>query len=322
MSKVLLAQEIHKDAYQFLKDKGFEIEISPSPDDEIVRQYIKNADAIIVRTATKLSRNTIFSADNLKVIARTGAGVDNVDVAAASERNIPVCNTPEANIDSVAEHTIAFILALTKYLNVMDHAVRANNFAVRNSYLPTDLGGKTLGLIGFGKIGRKVAEKCSNCFDMKILFYDPYISSNDDFKFSCVKVANIEAVFENSDFISIHMPYTKDNHHLINKNLLDKMKNSAFIVNTSRGGIIDENDLAEVLSSGKIAGAALDVFENEPPQADNSLLKLDNIFLSPHSAALTKESARRMAMHAAEGVADILEGKKPKWVFNRDKIKL
>jgi D-3-phosphoglycerate dehydrogenase len=154
------------------------------------------------------------------------------------------------------------------------------------------------------------------------MFYDPYISGNDAFGFSCSKAANIEAVFENSDFISIHIPYTKDSHHLINKNLLDKMKNSAFIINTSRGGIIDEKDLAEALSSGKIAGAALDVFENEPPEADNPLLKLDNIFLSPHTAALTKESARRMAMHAAEGVADILEGKKPKWVFNRDEIKL
>lgn len=322
MSKVLLAQEIHKDAYQFLKDKGFEIVISPSPNDEIIRNYIQNADAIIVRTATKLSRYTIFSADNLKVIARTGAGVDNVDVAAASERNIPVCNTPEANTDSVAEHTLAFILALSKYLNKMDYAVRANNFAVRNSYLPIDLGGKTLGLVGFGKIGRKVAEKCSNCFDMKIMFYDPYISNNDDFGFSYVQAASIEAIFENSDFISIHMPYSRDNHHLVNKNLLDKMKNTSFIINTSRGGIIDENDLAEALSDGKIAGAALDVFENEPPQADNPLLKLENIFLSPHSAALTKESARRMAMHAAEGVADILRGKNPKWVFNRDKIKI
>ena len=322
MSKVLLAQEIHKDACQFLKDKGFEIEISPSPNEEVIIQHIQNVDAIIVRTATKLSRNTIFSADNLKVIARTGTGVDNVDVAAASERNIPVCNTPESNIESVAEHTMAFILALSKYLNKMDHSVRVGNFTERYSYLPIDLGGRTLGLVGFGKIGRKVAKKCSDCFDMKIMFYDPYISSKEDFGFSCVQAASIGALFENSDFISIHISYTKENRHLINKNLLARMKNTAFIINTSRGGIIEEADLAEALSGGKIAGAALDVFENEPLEADNPLLKLDNILLSPHSAALTKKSVRRTAMHAVECVADILEGKNPKWVFNRDKIKL
>ncbi|MHB1253410.1 MAG: Rossmann-fold NAD(P)-binding domain-containing protein, partial [Candidatus Humimicrobiaceae bacterium] len=132
MGKVLLSQEIHKDAVKLLKDKGLEIVISPSPEDEVVKKLAFNADAIIVRTATKLSRETIFSAKNLKVIARTGAGVDNVDVNAATERNIPVCNTPEANVDSVAEHAIAFMFGLSKYLTIMDAAVREDNFAIRN----------------------------------------------------------------------------------------------------------------------------------------------------------------------------------------------
>jgi D-3-phosphoglycerate dehydrogenase len=321
MNKVLLSQEIHKDAVKLLKDKGFEIVVSPSPEDEAVRQLAFDADAIIVRTATKLSRETIFSASNLKVIARTGAGVDNVDVDAATEKNIPVCNTPEANVDSVAEHAIAFMFGLSKYLTIMDAAVRENNFAIRNNYMPIDLEEKILGLVGFGKIGRKVGQICNRCFKMKIFYYDLFLPENIQTNFECERCNKIEEIFSISDFISIHIPCTKENHHIVNKDILGMMKKSSFIINTSRGGIIDEDALAVVLEEGKIAGAALDVFENEPPKADNALLKLKNVILTPHSAALTKESSRRMAMHAAEGVADVLEGRQPKWIFNKNKLK-
>jgi D-3-phosphoglycerate dehydrogenase len=322
MKKVLLSQEIHKDAISFLKQKGFELFTAPSPDDETVRKYAADADGIIVRTATKLSRETIFAAGQLKVIARTGAGVDNVDVAAATEKNIPVCNTPAANIDSVAEHAVAFILALSKYLFMMDKAVRSGNFSVRNSYMPMDLEDKTLGLLGFGRIGRKAAGICSSSFGMKIKFFDPYLGADIKENFPFEKVDEMDELFKVSDFVSIHIPFTKENYHMIGSELLKKMKPGAFLVNTSRGGIIDEAALAEALSLGTIAGAALDVFEDEPPKPDNPLLKADNVILTPHSAALTKESSRRMAMHAAQGVADVLEGKTPQWVFNRDKIKM
>jgi D-3-phosphoglycerate dehydrogenase len=322
MKNILLSQKIHEDAIEFLKNKGFNITISPSPDDETVRENAGEADAIIVRTATKLSRETIFSSPRLKVIARTGGGVDNVDIEAASEKNIPVCNTPEANTDSVAEHALAFMLALSKYLNKMDSEVRSGNFAIRNSYLPVDMAEKTLGLVGFGKIGRKLAKLCYSCFKMNILFFDPYVQEFKEDDFQCKKMESMDKLFELSDFISVHIPYTKENHHIIGEKLLGRMKKSAFIINTSRGGIIDEKALAEALNEEKISGAALDVFENEPPENDNPLLMTDNVYLTPHSAALTKESSRRMAMHAAEGVADFLEGKNPKWVFNRDKIKI
>jgi D-3-phosphoglycerate dehydrogenase len=322
MKKVLLSQEIHKDAISFLIQKGFELFTAPSPEDEVVRKYAADADGIIVRTATKLSRDTIFAAGRLKVIARTGAGVDNVDVEAATEKNIPVCNTPAANIDSVAQHAVAFILALSKYLFRMDQAVRSGNFAVRNSYMPMDLEDKTLGLLGFGKIGRKVAGICSSCFGMKIKFFDPYLGAGIKESFPFEKIDTMYELFKISDFVSIHIPFTKENYHMIGIECLKKMMPGAFLINTSRGGIIDEAALAEALSSGTIAGAALDVFEDEPPKPDNPLLKVQNIILTPHSAALTKESSRRMAMHAAQGVADVLEGKTPQWVFNRDKIKM
>jgi len=157
---------------------------------------------------------------------------------------------------------------------------------------------------------------------MKILFYDPFIEESKEIDFQCEKLNSIDELFSVSDFISLHIPYTKENHHLVGEKLLGKMKSTAFIINTSRGGIIDENALAQFLSEGRIAGAALDVLENEPPENSSPLLSLENIYLTPHSAALTKESSRRMAMHAAEGVADFLEGKNPRWVFNRDKIKI
>jgi len=322
MKKILLSQEIHKDAINLMLKKGYKVVISSSPDDETVRKYITDANAIIVRTATKLSRKTIFSAQKLEVIARTGSGVDNIDVEAASEKNIPVCNTPAANIESVAEHTIAVILALSRYLFKLDLAVRKCNWRIRNEYLPFDLSGKILGILGLGRIGSLVAEKCYNCFNMEIMFFDPYISEVKNRNIIYKRIHKIEDLFSSSDFISIHIPYTKNNHHIINKNILEKMKISAFLINTSRGGIIEEEALTKILSMGKIAGAALDVFEKEPPLIDNPLMKLDNIIFSPHSAALTKESSKRMAIHAVECVIDILEGRKPRWIFNLESIKL
>jgi len=322
MKKVLLGQKIHEDSIKLLKDNAVEVIISPSPDAEVVKKYIKDADGIIVRTSTKLSRETIFAANKLKVIGRTGVGVDNVDIEAASEKNIPVCNTPEANTQTVAEHTVSFILALAKGLRIVDRAVREGNWKIRHDYITIDISKKTLGLVGFGKIGKATAKKCYDAFSMNIIAYDPFLPENVEVDFPYKLLDRLEEIFEQSDFVSLHMPHTKENHHLINKNLLLKMKNKAYLINTSRGGMVDEQALAEIISEGRIAGAALDVFEDEPPEKDNPLLGLEEVILSPHSAALTKESSRRMAMHAAEGVLDVLEGRKPKWVYNRNKIKL
>ncbi|MGM0365615.1 MAG: hydroxyacid dehydrogenase [Actinomycetota bacterium] len=320
--KVLLGQEIHPDAMNLLKDNGFDIVVSPSPEDKVVRQHIEDAEGIIVRTATKLSRETIMAAKRLKVIGRTGAGVDNVDVGAASERNIPVCNAPEANTYTVAEHAACFMLALAKDLKTMDEAVRGADWGIRNNYTPVDLDSKILGLVGFGKIGRATARICSAAFNMKIIAYDPYLPEKISAGFRFDMANTLEEVFEKSDFISLHIPYNEKNHHLVDKKMLSKMKRSSFIINTSRGGIIDEPALAEAIKQGQISGAALDVFENEPPERNNPLLKLDKVILSPHSAALTKESSSRMAAHAVQGVIDVLKNREPQWAYNRNEISL
>ncbi|MCG9478881.1 MAG: hydroxyacid dehydrogenase [Actinomycetia bacterium] len=320
--KVLLGQNIHEQAINLLKENGLKIEISPSPEDEVVREHIADADAIIVRTATKLSRETIQTAQKLKVIGRTGAGVDNVDIKAASDNNIPVCNAPEANTSTVAEHAVCFMLTLAKDLKSMDAAVRAGNWKIRYNYTPVDISEKTLGLVGFGKIGRTTARMCVQAFGMDIITYDPFLGSDVDVDFSYDMVDTLDELFSKADFVSLHIPYTRENHHIVGKKLIEKMKKSAFLINTSRGGLVDESALARALSDGTIAGAALDVFEDEPPEEDNPVLASDKVILSPHSAALTKESSARMAVHAAQGVIDVLNNRKPTWVFNIKDIRL
>ncbi len=322
MKKVLLGQKIHKDAMKFLEDKGFNLIISDSPGEEIVRNYIGDVDGIIVRTATKLSKETIDAAKKLRVIGRTGKGVDNVDINAATSKNILVCNAPEANTMAVAEHTISFMLALAKDLRVMDNAVRKSNWKIRYNYRPIDISGKTVGIIGFGGIGRATAKKCFDAFDMKIIAHDPFLPENLEAGFPFELKEKLEDIFKKADFVSLHIPFTKENYHLVGEKLLGKMKRGAFLINTSRGGLVDEKALAKAVTNGDIAGAAIDVFEDEPPKKDNLLLKTERIILSPHSAALTKESSKRMAMHAAQGVADVLEGKVPQWIFNRNDINL
>lgn len=312
--RVLLCQDIHEAGRQILRGK-VETVIAPDPSEEKVRAIIPDFHGVIVRTATTLGQETIEAAAKLEVIGRTGAGVDNVDINTAARKGIPVCYTPEANTSSVVEHTLSLILALAKHLPVMDQAVRQGHFKIRYEYRPVDVAGKNIGVIGLGKIGLEVAQRSLAMLKMKVIAYDPYLNHRDT-ALEIEITSDLAALFERADFITVHVPYTKETHHLINRDLLSRMKTSAYLINTSRGAIVDESALSAALSRGKIAGAGLDVYEQEPPSPDNPLLRLSNIILTPHSAALTKECVARMAMDAAQGVLDVLEGRKPKYVFN------
>jgi D-3-phosphoglycerate dehydrogenase len=261
-----------------------------------------------------MTKEVIERAANLKVISRTGVGVDNVDVKAATEKGILVLNTPEANSISVAEHTLALIVAISKQLVMYDSELRAGNFAIRRTNRSVDIDGKTLGLIGCGRIGRFTAEKCKAAFNMNVIGYDPYIKELP----GITLYENIEDVFAKADYISLHLPLTDETRNMVGESLLSKMKPTAFLINTSRGGIVDEAALARMLKEERIAGAALDVLESEPPKADNPLLPLKNVILTPHSAALTKECSARVAHEAALGISDYLKGKTPKFVFNKE----
>ena len=317
--KVLIVQSIHESGIRLLK-KEVEVILARDPSVETVCKEIKGIHAVIVRTAP-FSREIIECADKLEVIGRHGVGVDNIDIKAASERGIPVVNTPDANMVSVAEHTIGFILALAKRLVISDKATRQGNFAIREEFAASDLEGKTLGIVGAGRVGSTLAKKCKAAFNMKVLAYDPYLSSEKAKEMEVSLCDSLPELLKESDFVSIHVPLTRDTEGLMGEKELKLMKPTAFLINVGRGRIVDEKALAKALKEKWVAGAASDVFSQEPPDPDNPLLKVESIILSPHMAALTKECAIRMAYGVAEGVLDALRGNKPKYVANLDLLK-
>ncbi|MHB9097164.1 MAG: hydroxyacid dehydrogenase, partial [Syntrophales bacterium] len=270
---------------------------------------------VVVRMAP-FTREIIEAADSLKVIGRHGVGVDTIDVKAATERGIIVVNTPNANAISVAEHTLTIIGALAKRVTVYNQAIRKGQWEIRNSYRAVDLDGKTLGLVGIGRIGSLVARKAAAAFNMKVIAFDPYVAPEKAQEMGIALVPTSDDVFRQADVVSLHTPLTPETRGFVNAARLRLMKPSAFLVNFSRGEVVEEKALYEALKSGIIAGAAIDVYDPEPPLEDNPLFGLDNIILSPHSAALTQECVIRMAVGAAEGVVDVLSGKRPQFVVN------
>jgi len=312
--KVLIVQPIHNAGIDLLKSAGFEVLYASSPDPEIVAREIKGIDGVIVRTAP-FTGEIIEQADSLKVISRHGVGVDNIDIESASRKGIFVLNTPGVNDVSVAEHTIAIMLALSKRIKDIDNAVRTGNFSIREEYSIIDIDGKVLGIIGFGRIGSLVAKKCRNAFNMKILVYDPYVD-RERVKEVDGELVDLETLLRESDFICIHTPLNNETKGLIGERELRMMKPSSFIINMARGPVWDEKAVARAITEGWIMGAGTDVFVEEPPRIDNPLLGPNNTVLSPHMAALTKECVIRMAVESAQGVIDVLTGKKPKSIVN------
>ena len=313
MQKILLSQKILPAGMDLIKDK-FEVITAPDTSAETMLKLSEDVDAIILRTTSKVDRVVIENARGLKIISRTGAGVDNVDIAAASEKKILVCNLPIANSLSVAEHAVALMMACAKQLPYMDNAVRKGNWAARNANTPAEIEGKTLGIIGLGHIGSIVAGKCL-ALGMKITVYDPYVRDrykDCDYTFC----DSMKELFANADFVTLHCPNIPETKGMITRELLYSMKPSAYIINAARGGIIDEVALSDLLKEKHIAGAALDVFEKEPPLPGNPILHLDNVMVSPHVAALTKEASVRMSYDAAQAVVDCLEGRMPKFIYN------
>ncbi len=320
--KALLPQPIEREAVEILEKGGFEIVVAPDCKPETVGPLLKGAQVVILRTGIKMTEALLAQADELLMISRTGAGVDNVDLAAAAARGVLVTSSLGANTTSVAEHALALMLALSKRLFLMDTEVRAGNFAIRYKNLPRDLGGKTLGVLGFGRIGSLVAKSCRDAFGMKVLANDDYLpQAVKDSYDSWVRFVDRDQLFAEADAVTVHIPFTPEAEGLIGKRLLGKMKPGSIIVNTSRGGIIDEAALAEALRDGPLGGAGLDVFADEPPKADNPLLGIPNAILTPHSAALTEECVVRMATAAADRAVALAKGERPENIANPDALK-
>ena len=318
MGKVLIAQKTHPDVLAILAPHAELVTIREGDADDL-RGKIADCQAILLGTWLRFTADIMDAAPSLKVISRTGAGVDSVDVAAATQRGIRVLYTPGANALTVAEHALTMIAALAKHVVFLDQQVRGDSFKARRLNLPVDLDGKTLGVAGFGAIGRQLAEKCRAAFNMEALVYDPFVTQLPDW---AQAAKTIDEIFEKADFISLHMPLTEETRNMVNARVLSLMKPTAFLVNTSRGEVIDEEALYECLSGKKIAGAGLDVFQKEPPDPGSKLLELPNVILTPHSGALTKECSMRVAKCAAQGIADFFQGKTPAHVFNKEGLEV
>ena len=316
MKKVLLSQAINPAGMKVLEGK-VEPVILADLTVETIKKMVADVEGIILRTNIKVTREIIEAAPCLKIISRTGAGVDNVDVAAATEKGILVCDTPGVNSNSVAEQTLAILLGLAKQLKIMNKAMCEGNWKIRNDSKTVDVEGKTLGLIGIGRIGSLVAYKCRLAFNMKVIAYDPYVKQAEGIELC----PNLDQVFKEADFISIHVPYMEQTHHLVNAKLLNLMKPDAYLINTSRGPLVDEKALIEALEKGSIAGAGLDVFEKEPPSPDNPLLRFNNVIVTPHSSALSRECIMKVHITAAQAVVDFFNGKKPHSVFNEEGLR-
>jgi D-3-phosphoglycerate dehydrogenase len=312
--KVLITQAIHESGVKLLEG-DYEVKVADDCSVEGLKREVKDAYGIIARTAL-VPKEVIDAAPNLQVIGRHGVGVDNIDVAAATARGIPVVFTPNANALSVAEWTLTAIGALAKGLLIYDKATREGQWERRNEYVIVDLDQKTLGLVGIGRIGSLVATKAQAAYNMKVLAYDPYIPPERAQGLGVTLCNSLEEVLREADFVSLHLPLTPESRGLIGKEELALLKPTSFLINAARGGIVDEDALVEALRAGKLAGAALDVFAQEPPPEDHPLWDLDNVIVAPHIAALTIECVIRMATTVARNVRDVLEGRRPEFVVN------
>lgn len=316
---VLIPQDIAKEGKQYLAEHGYEIRMGSGISVDILKKEVADCEAILARTAL-FPAEVIRAGKKLKVIARHGVGVDNIDVDTATRLGIFVTNAPLSNANSVAEHVIGLMIALARNMIRCDREFRNGNFEIRNQLEGLDLEGKTLGLIGIGRIGSRVAKKAALGLEMKVIGYDPYVRQNSVIP-ELKLASDREYVFKNADFISLHTPSIKQTKDPVGKKEFELMKPTAYVINTARGDIIDEAELIRALREKKIAGAALDVFEQEPPAKDNPLFGFDNVILTPHHAAHTKEAKMRMALHAAMGIDEVLSGKKPRWSVNNPIIK-
>ncbi|MGQ9616371.1 MAG: hydroxyacid dehydrogenase [Spirochaetota bacterium] len=320
---VLLPQPVEEEAIQPLKERGVDVVLAPDAKIESVAPLMKRARAVVLRTGIMMTEELLGQSEDLWMISRTGAGVDNVDIKAATKRGVIVTSSIGLNTDSVVEHSLALILSLYKQIPLLDSEVRKGNFGIRYKNLPRDLNGKCLGVVGFGRIGFRVAELCYRMFNMRIIAYDPFLSAEIREKVKgWVSLVSLDDLCSASDVVSIHVPLNEETRGLIGRRHLELMKPDAIIINTSRGGIIDEGALIDALQKGKISGAGLDVFDKEPPDEKNPLLSMDNVILTPHSAALTKECVLKMALSATRRVIDLFDGFVPDNVANPEVLNL
>ena len=297
--KILVADKLSPEGLQVLKQaSGVEVEVKAGLTEDELAEAVVDAQALVIRSGAKVTRKVIEAARELKVIGRAGVGVDNVDLEAATERGIVVMNTPDGNTIAAAEHTVGLILALARNIPRANESLRQGQWE-RAKFVGAELNGKTLGVVGLGRIGSHVA-RVAQALRMKVIAFDPYYSAERAAEAE-VELVDLEQLFSRADIVTLHVPATDETRGMVNARMLEKMKPGAFLINCARGALVDEKALEEALAAGRLAGAALDVFANEPP-GDFELLRLPNFLSTPHIGGSSEEAILAMGRAAIEGL--------------------
>lgn len=315
--RFLLYEPMHEAGTNLLKQYG-EVITAPALDEATLLSLVSDVDAIVIRANGKVTRTIMEAASRLKVVGRHGVGLETIDVPAATERGVWVVYTPEANSESVAEHFVALALILSKRVLESDQALRAGQWKVRYEYIGRELFGKTLGVVGFGRIGRTTARICHHGFGMPVLYYDVVAAPPEVEREAQAERVGVQDLLRAADYVSLNLPLTAETRHIIGREQIRLMKPTAYLLNLGRGPLWDEKAILEALEGRWIAGAGTDVFEEEPTARDNPLFRFPNFVCTPHMAAHTDEAMRRMSL-VAEDVIAVLEGKAPRWPANRPK---
>lgn len=302
---VLICDSINQTGIDILKKAGMKVDYKPNILTDELLSIVKDYQVILVRSRTKITREVIQAASNAKIIARAGVGLDNIEVTAAEEKGIRVVNAPEAAINAVSELTVGNMISLARSIPLADSEMKRGKW-IKKNLMGTELSGKYLGIVGVGNIGRNVG-RIAKALRMNLIGYDPYPIDRDYIKEVGLIVTDLNTLVQSADFITCHVPLLEETKHLFNAELISNMKSTAYIINASRGGVIDETALYNALCNGSIAGAALDVFETEPP-LNNPLIGLSNVICTPHIGAQTKEAQELTSIVIAEKIIQIIRG--------------
>jgi D-3-phosphoglycerate dehydrogenase len=304
MPRVLIADKLETSGLELLRQAGLELDERPGLTGDALREALRAADGVIVRSKPQITAEELENPGKLRAIVRAGVGVDNIDVAAATRKGILVMNTPGGNTVSTAEQTVTLLMSLARHTAAADATVRAGKWD-RNKFTGTQLAGKTLGVVGLGRIGREVARRAAG-LDMKVLGYDPFLAPSAAAQMGIEATGSLDELLPRIDFLTVHTPLTDETRDLIGAAQIAKMRPGSRVINCARGGIINEPALVEALKSGHLAGAALDVYVQEPPPPDHPLLKMPNVVLTPHLGASTVEAQVSVAREAAQLIIDYL----------------
>jgi len=313
--KILITDKMAEEAIMLLKDAGHDVTYDEMDPKTLIAE-IPKYDALMVRSRTKATTEVVKAGakGNLKVIGRAGIGVDNIDIETAAKNGIKVVNSPTGSTKSVAELAVGQMLALVRFIPRGDSTMKQGEW-IKKQLKGIELHGKTLGLIGSGYIAQHVA-KIANCIGMNVLVYSPHCTDEKAQKMGAIR-KDLKGLLKESDFVSLHIPHNDSSHHILNKETINLMKSGAYLINSARGGVVEEAALYDALKEGKLSGAAVDVFEKEPPEKENKLLALDNVIVTPHIGANTREAQIQAGTVCAEQMLKVLKGEDPDFWVNK-----